>query len=827
MSARMLDAALALIARGLPVISVYPVGPDGKTCHCPSGRTCRSAGKHPRGANWQHHPMRTEAEVRAHWEAHPRDNVGIPTGRTSGVFVLDVDGEQGKASYRALREEHGPQPATLLANTGGGGVHLLYRMPEGEKIPNSSGKIGPGLDIRGDNGFIVAAGSVSGKGPYSWANDESIADPSPELLGLARATASQASPAGERGDLDAHNVGPKFTELPEAEQVRIRGWLESAERSEAASLAKAATWPEKRTNDRGNGWEKITADLCARFGALALAPWSPWTMQDAEAAVRRAVPPAIAAMVPLDAKWSQQRHRGVPAKFPEPRASITDLMPAGTPTTATAPAPGGDSGDDKITPAQLVARYALEAFTLHRTPTGEAFAVPRRGEPLAIPLGRDGEGLRKRVRADLYAKDGRVIGAEALTNGLGVLAANADQLQNATPLHLRCSYVPGRVVIDLGQPASARCIVVTSEGWTVAARPPAGVHFRRPSSTAALPDPVAGGDLEGLRSILGFAADSDSWHLVRGWLTVAPLADIPRPLLACTGPAGAGKTNRARAILSVLDPREQLGSSFGRNLDDDRTSASSRYLVGYDNLGAVSDAVSDHIARLVTGESAEKRRNYSDTDVVTVTYRRTGAMTAISLPLLRPDALERVIPLQLERMPSAARSSEARLWSAFDAAHPMLLGALCDGLVRVLRELPAILAADPEAPRMKDYALALLALDREAFDAYCRSAQGVLATVAEDDPIVGVVRAWLAEWLQAEGQGATERIVAPAAAYASMQQHARHTSWWPNSVAVLSRTLQKVSGPLAAVGIEFEPDAGRMKTGRRWRFRLTNGGEQL
>lgn len=370
----MLDAALALIARGLPVISVYPVGPDGQTCHCPQGRACRSAGKHPRGTNWQHRPMRTEAEVRAHWEAHPKDNLGIPTGATSGVFALDIDGEQGKASYAALREQHGPQPATLLANTGGGGKHLLYRMPEGETIPNSSSKIAPGLDIRGDGGFIVAAGSVSSKGAYSWANDLPIADPSPELLGLVRATSSPASSAGERGEADAHNVGPKFAELPEAEQVRIRGWLDSAERGEAARLAAAVLWPENQRTDRGAGWEKITADLCARFGALALAPWSPWTMQDAEAAVRRTVPPAIAAAVSVDAKWSQQWHRGVPAKFPEPRATVADLIPTGAADLGTLGMRAVELGQQQpARPAE--ASPSMTAWESGRLKTGGSFVL--------------------------------------------------------------------------------------------------------------------------------------------------------------------------------------------------------------------------------------------------------------------------------------------------------------------------------------------------------------------------------------------------------------------------------------------------------------------
>jgi hypothetical protein len=47
----------------------------------------------------------------------------------------------------ALEREHGPLPPTWRFLTGGGGEHILFRHPGG-LVPNSAGKIGPGIDVR-------------------------------------------------------------------------------------------------------------------------------------------------------------------------------------------------------------------------------------------------------------------------------------------------------------------------------------------------------------------------------------------------------------------------------------------------------------------------------------------------------------------------------------------------------------------------------------------------------------------------------------------------------------------------------------------------------
>lgn len=107
------------------------------------------------------------------WQQTPKANIGICTGAASGVIVIDVDVKndaQGKASLAQLEQEHGPLE-TLRANTPSGGEHLYFLAP-GCRVPNRVGLL-PGIDVRGDAGYIVAPPSVVGGKRYGW-QDETI-----------------------------------------------------------------------------------------------------------------------------------------------------------------------------------------------------------------------------------------------------------------------------------------------------------------------------------------------------------------------------------------------------------------------------------------------------------------------------------------------------------------------------------------------------------------------------------------------------------------------------------------------------------------------------
>lgn len=109
--------------------------------------------------------------VRAIWARHPNANLAAATGSRSGFWCLDIDPRHdGPAALARLEAEHGALPPTIEASTPSGGRHLYFRWPaDGPEIRNSAGRIGPGLDVRGEGGSIVMPPSVLADGRrYQW-----------------------------------------------------------------------------------------------------------------------------------------------------------------------------------------------------------------------------------------------------------------------------------------------------------------------------------------------------------------------------------------------------------------------------------------------------------------------------------------------------------------------------------------------------------------------------------------------------------------------------------------------------------------------------------
>ncbi len=143
-------AALAYAERGVPV---FPCMPGGKAPLTKSGHLEATTDR---------------ARLNLWWRRWPRANIGIPTGERSGLLVLDIDADKGGFASLEEWEVEEPMPETAMVRTGRGGIHYYFSYPaDGSRIPNSASKLGPGLDVRGEGGYVLAPPSRT-EGDYAY-----------------------------------------------------------------------------------------------------------------------------------------------------------------------------------------------------------------------------------------------------------------------------------------------------------------------------------------------------------------------------------------------------------------------------------------------------------------------------------------------------------------------------------------------------------------------------------------------------------------------------------------------------------------------------------
>ena len=161
---RPLDAALVYANRGWPVFPCHSPGSGPGGCSC--GREdCASPAKHPRVKAGLRAASLDEAQVRQWWGRWPDANVAIRTGAVSGLVVLDVDPDHGgDASLIQLCRRYGSLPEGRIVRTGSGGFHLYFAHP-GTTVRNDTGRrLGTGLDVRADGGYVIAPPSRHASG---------------------------------------------------------------------------------------------------------------------------------------------------------------------------------------------------------------------------------------------------------------------------------------------------------------------------------------------------------------------------------------------------------------------------------------------------------------------------------------------------------------------------------------------------------------------------------------------------------------------------------------------------------------------------------------
>lgn len=159
------ERAVEYAREGLTIFPVYEMI-NGK-CSC-GDDNCRSPGKHPRTPRGHNDATSDVDQVKEWWTKYPNANIGYRPAANEIVLDIEKEGvENGLIGN--LTERFGPLPVTKMSNTGGGGQHHFYKLPNGAPEIRNRAKVFEGMDIRTVKGYVILPPSNHESGGiYLW-----------------------------------------------------------------------------------------------------------------------------------------------------------------------------------------------------------------------------------------------------------------------------------------------------------------------------------------------------------------------------------------------------------------------------------------------------------------------------------------------------------------------------------------------------------------------------------------------------------------------------------------------------------------------------------
>jgi len=780
-------------------------------------------GKHAGSVLGEGWPAQTSLDpetVREQFSRPGVSGIALHVGK-SGAVAFDVDSPENLPDWLGSLLSEADAPRQQTRENQPARAHFLFDAA-GAQYGNGLGSLPRGWgDVRGANGVVVVAPTKHSKpdGMYRWARTGAL-PPLPSTLAEALPEAGErgtaATKAAVKQFLQAHNDRGSQPKLFRARVTEFEMAVSAGE-SRHVAMTNALTRAMEEAAD--GTYSAVSAAQAMRdaFSRAVATPGASGTARSESAA--RAEFLGIL-------EWAVGQVTADKSERAEPAPKAPEAEKPAEPEEKPEPAPKKRKAPAGSEPRYLIYAWLTKHYAVGRSTDGRPIVIPKAGaRVIREPHAKNG-AFREEVTSGLLNDLGLIPTPGELTAALEALAGAA---HGADPVKLamRADYDGGRIVVDLGD-QTGRVVVITEAGWNVEESTEQHPLFDRARTVSPLPTPERGGDYAPLLSVLGLQESDTRWHLIRGWLAVAFFADTPRPLLWFTGAAGSAKTTRAVYLTQLVDPRAALAVSPEKKPEDMYVTAASRYLFTGDNIGGVSDVVSNFLCTLVTGAEEERRELYTTAQTRTLEVMRTGILTSITLPAgLRPDALERIVPIRFDPPTKDKRALLEDLAREFDLSRGALFGAVLDDAVRVLRGTEAVRGRGGWE-RLSDYSMRLAALDHTLgtnvhLPAFVDGLEDALFDRAEESRFVVALRDFLSVQPDGTWEGITSELMEGIAETRpqDLDTGGRYEEAWPTVPTAFGRKLAESQPMFKIAGITHE-EMPRSK--RRRPFRLTLAG---
>lgn len=447
------------------------------------------------------------------------------------------------------------------------------------------------------------------------------------------------------------------------------------------------------------------------------------------------------------------------------------------------------------------------AAKLWHTPTKDAYAsIPGIGN---WPV--DSKTLRDWLTWRYYSENRRPPVAKQLENAVQILEARAKFEGAEYQVHVRVGEHEGKVYLDLADDRW-QAVEITRDGWEIISNPP--IKFIRPGGMGNLPKPVRGGSIDDLKAFLNVGSQDDFVALL-GCIIGSVHPSGPYPILVLNGEQGSAKSTTSRLIRRLIDPHEGELRSLHGGTRDLAAAARNNWILAYDNLSIIRPGIADDICRLATGAGFAGRELYTNTDEVSFTAARPIILNGIPPLAKRADLADRAITITLPAISPGKRETEGEFWARFEAAHPKLLGVLCDAVSCALKRLDEVRI--DRMPRMADFAKwitaaepALDLADGTFLNAYEANRAQVSEQVVENDLVADALFKLLDSQSKFEGSATDLHVDLKSRIPFSLGQ----ANGWPRNPSALSAHLKRLAPVLRSFGVQIVWDR-QGKVGRR------------
>jgi len=358
---------------------------------------------------------------------------------------------------------------------------------------------------------------------------------------------------------------------------------------------------------------------------------------------------------------------------------------------------GGIGGRALVRPPESLVRGDVADLGLLLDECGNAFAVLwSEGQQHAVPL------HGKLVRQVLSDGLSRVLGSRPRPEEMNSLIDELDLFTRrhapVRTLHRRVARSHDSVWIDLGKNDAHPFVRIDKHGWAVVGQ--AEPVFVRGRSFRPLPVPAS--ELPPVDFGRFLNVSTEHLPLLLAFAVHALCGRGPFPVLLLHGEQGAAKSTTSRFLKALIDPSAAPVRAMPSSERDLVISAQNAWLLAYDNVSSVSNAISDALCRLATGGGLATRKLYTDADEVVFEASRPLLLNGIGQVCDRQDLLDRSLVASCPPINREQRKSETGLCMEFEQLRPVMLGHLFSAVSYTLKHEENVVLNS--APRMADFA---------------------------------------------------------------------------------------------------------------------------